>query len=107
MRQERNPLMIRNRERADLPGWSQYNATSPEMREMLGLAPNAKLPVEGMPPRNIQGWTVYVRPLPPRGDSRRRRCAHRVRAICPKCRKDISAGRTHQHKCKTEPNANV
>jgi hypothetical protein len=77
-----------------------YNAQSDDMRTMLGLPPKAKLPAEGMLPRDIQGFSVYVAPLDP---ARRRRRGHRVRAICPRCHVDISAGRVMQHMAVHEP----
>lgn len=83
-------------------GW---NAFAGEVCEMLGLAPKAKLPPEGMSAREIQGITVYVRPLPPlvRDETRprwwgvQRRFSLRVRAICPECGRDVAASRLPQH----------
>lgn len=72
------------------------NAQSHNVKKMLGLEPKAKLPKEGMPAREIQGITVYVRPLDAKTSARR---LHRVRAICPHCNKDLSVGRLHQHTC--------
>lgn len=72
------------------------NAQSSELKTMLGLDPKAKLPADGMPAQEIQGYTVYIRPLDAKSSARR---VHRVRAICPRCKKDLSAGRLHQHTC--------
>lgn len=77
-----------------IPGRFGRSAHSAEIRELLGLPPNAKLPADGMPSRYIQGFRVYVRPLDP-ATSRRR--VHRVRAVCMYCHADISAGRIGQH----------
>jgi hypothetical protein len=73
-----------------------YNVFSNELRQLLGLPDKAKLPAEGLPARTVQGITIFVRPAPPsrgiRGGGK-----HRVRAICPECSKDVSAGRLQQH----------
>jgi hypothetical protein len=85
------------------PAFPQWNAHSPQVRELLGLAPTAKLPPEGMSPRVIQGIVVWVNPLPPRGAHPRfKRSTHRVMAQCPACSKVLSAGRLHQHVCREE-----
>lgn len=75
-------------------------AHSGEMRTLLGLRYNEKLPVEGMPPRIIQGIKVWVTPLGP-NPTKYKRSNHRVRAECPTCHRDISAGRLKQHNCKS------
>jgi hypothetical protein len=82
-----------------------HAAHSWAIKEHLGLRSEAKIPVDGMPRREIQGVTVYVVPL--LGEAKKdsswafsrayRRCKHRVRAICPVCQKDLSAGRLNQH----------
>lgn len=64
------------------------------MKTLLGLSPKAKFPPEGLPPRDVQGFQVYVTPA--RGDGRRK---HRVFAVCT-CGTHVPAGRMHQHKCK-------
>lgn len=71
------------------------NAQHTDIRRMFGLPEKAKLPTKGMSAIEAQGWTLYIRPLERKG-----RKLHRARAICPTCKKDISAGRTHQHACK-------
>lgn len=86
-----------------------YNAHSREVRVMLGLPEDAKLPREGMEPRRIQGITVWVLPLMgPRVPKRigrwnrpleRKSSRHRVLAECPDCGKVLSVGRLHQHRC--------
>lgn len=73
------------------------NAHSDELREMLGLAPKAKLPPEGMPSRFIQGIEVWVEPMKPRPFGKfYKRSTHRTLAKC-RCGKVLSAGRLHQH----------
>lgn len=72
------------------------NAHSSQIKILLGLDQKAKLPKEGMPVREIQGIKVFVAPLDP---ARSRRRLHRVRAICPACGMEMSAGRLHQHVC--------
>jgi tRNA(Ile2) C34 agmatinyltransferase TiaS len=69
---------------------------SGDMNKFLGLAPKKKLPVEGMPAREVQGVMIYVLSL---AEAKERGLFHRVRAVCPKCGVHMSAGRTHQHKC--------
>lgn len=81
------------------------NAHSPQVRAMLGLDSKAKLPVEGMPARVVQGIKVWVEPLvgaAPKNSAGRtaKRSTHRVLAECPHCQQVLSAGRLHQHKCK-------
>jgi hypothetical protein len=66
---------------------------------MYALLGTAKLPVEGMPERLIQGVRVYVKPLPPSASSFRNFCGLRVMAICT-CGQHVPVGRLHQHICK-------
>ena len=77
-------------------GW---NMQSHHVKQLLGI--KGKLPVDasGYGPWNIQGWQVYILGL---AEARKAGLFHRVRAICPDCGADISAGRTHQHKCTFE-----
>jgi len=76
------------------------NAQSAAMREMLGLG--AHLPAEGTEPREIQGYLVWVEPAQPRLHGRARGgMHHRIMAKC-QCGEILSAGRTHQHKCRGE-----
>ncbi len=74
-------------------GWTAH---SHHVKAMLGLNVNAHLPAAGLAPQVIQGIVVYVAPLDPTRSARR---THRVRAVCPDCAKDMSAGRLHQHRC--------
>jgi hypothetical protein len=75
-----------------------------EVYALLGLAPKAKLPPEGMPERLIQGIPVWVDPLPEvklnRYGRPQRRFALRVRARCPQCGKETALSRLIQHTCK-------
>lgn len=83
------------------------NAQSHEIKAMLGLGTKAKLPVAGMSRRFLEGQTdtgklvavnVWVAPLKPRGERTSAR-EHRVRAQCPFCNVEVSAGRLFQHVC--------
>jgi|WetSurMetagenome_2_1015567.scaffolds.fasta_scaffold611830_1 hypothetical protein len=82
--------------RSDYPNW---NAHSSQVMEMLGLNRKGKLPDDGMPPRVIQGITVWVNPRIIRSDGRKS-STHRVMAACPNCGRTMSAGRLHQHTCR-------
>lgn len=75
---------------------------------MLGLT-SSKLPVDGMPQRDVQGIRVYVNPLPERAPTnfRGRRFAIRVMAICPACQRHLAASRLHQHRCKSPIAADI
>lgn len=77
--------------------WGYANAQ--DMYRLLGVS---RLPVEGMPARDIQGVQVYVKPLSagPRLPRHGKRLSHRVIAIC-NCGQHVSVGRLHQHKCKS------
>lgn len=76
------------------PAFPTRNAQSDGVRQLLGLAPKAKLPKEGMGTRVIQGIEVWIIPASVG------RKSHRVLAKCPDCGKVLSAGRLHQHICK-------
>lgn len=75
------------------PKHPSYVAHSSTVNELLGLGPKGKIPVSGMPEREIQGITVWVRPLPPGTKQFRLR----VMCICPACQKVMPVGRLHQH----------
>lgn len=76
------------------PKWPTRNAHSHHVKEMFGLRPEQKWPSEGLPARTIQGIVVWVEPL-----LLGRGKMHRVRALCPQCQHEMSAGRLHQHVC--------
>lgn len=79
---------------------------SEAMLQLLGVK---KLPVGGMPPREIQGIRVWVTPSVPKFrkgwngreyvEMRVKSSAHRVRCACPDCGAEVSAGRLFQHRC--------
>lgn len=69
------------------------------LRELLGLSRLGHLPDEGLPEQLIQGHRVYVKPV----NTVPGRRVHRVTVICS-CGQHYSAGRMHQHKCKTSFN---
>ena len=82
--------------------WKVYSAG---MRELLGMGRTEKLPEVGLPPRQVQGITVWVAPFVPKTGVNRwsgktvrvKSSKHRVRALCPVCQKEFSAGRLFQH----------
>jgi hypothetical protein len=90
------------------PRWSNpeypWPAHSGTVKEFLGLDRKAKLPAEGMPPREIQGFQVYVLSLT---EARAKKQFHRVMAICPTCGKHLSAGRLQQHQHVDKETSNV
>lgn len=69
----------------------QFVAHSADINEMLGLGRKGKIPREGMPPREIQGITVWVEPFRPGPFRLRARCK------CPTCAKEMPVGRLAQH----------
>lgn len=80
------------------------NAHSHDVLPMLGIPAGGHLPPEGMPPRKIQGITVYVKPAAPSVQVARwgklvtaKSSRHRVMCVCPLCAKHVSLGRLHQH----------
>lgn len=80
------------------PRWPDRNRNvhSGGMNLLLGLPLKAKLPAEGMPEREVQGVVLWVAPLVA---DRKTVRGHRVRARCPHCAKEMSAGRLFQHVC--------
>jgi hypothetical protein len=58
---------------------------------MLGLDPKKDLPDAGVKPQTIQGIVIWVEPRVP-GQFK-----IRVRACCPVCGREMSAGRLQQH----------
>lgn len=92
------------------PEFPHRPASSRVVNMLLGLRDGQKLPVEGMPPREIQGVKVWVTPLPPHPDKDKprglfgsmwKRSTHRVLCECPDCGKVLSIGRLAQHVCKS------
>jgi hypothetical protein len=86
------------------PAWNMQHS---ELRHLLGVK-GTKLPPEAMPPRLIQGILVWVAPALETGTrvvyGRTRKIKssqHRVMARCPCCGESVSAGRLHQHVCKS------
>jgi hypothetical protein len=80
--------------------YPQYPADAHDVLRFLGFR---SAPTAGHPPTQIQGITVYVRPLVPNPAKRRNFTGLRVRAICPGCARDLAAGRLAQHECKLPP----
>jgi hypothetical protein len=76
----------------------RWPAPSHVMLKLLGIE-TGRLPLEGMPSREIQGVQVWVTPIGEMPANRRKRNAHRLMCACPDCGKVLSVGRLHQHKC--------
>ena len=70
-----------------------------DLRVELGIKRGAHLPDDGVPPREIQGFKVWVEPKPREPGPKRGSRKHRARAECLQCGFQMSAGRTNQHKC--------
>jgi hypothetical protein len=84
------------------PVHGTWVAHSAHVKAMMGLDYKDHWPAEGMEPRQIQNFMVWVNPLDT-SDVRNhsnRRSKHRAMARCLVCGKEMSAGRTAQHKCK-------
>ena len=70
-----------------------------KLKKILGVPAEfmAHMPADfSMAAQVVDGVEVYVAPSN-RGVDGRSQFGHRVRAICPHCRKDMSAGRYFQH----------
>lgn len=78
-----------------IPGRYRY-ADAHDMYALLGVN---RLPVAGMPEREVHGVRVYVKPLEPRPGVRRNFQGLRVMAVC-ECGRHVPVGRLHQHVCK-------
>lgn len=81
------------------PEYPNLNAHSHHVLRLLGIK-GSHLPAEGMPPRMIQGITVWVEAQIDRNlvrEFRLSRAVHRVKARCPECGKIMSVGRLCQH----------
>jgi hypothetical protein len=76
--------------------------------KMLHLKAGGHLPIEGMEPRIIQGIKIWVKPVPliaifqKHAGYGKKSSKHRVMAECPQCKREMSAGRLHQHVCKED-----
>lgn len=73
-------------------GTLECDATARDMAELLGLKGASQFPPEGMPPRIIQGYEVWVTPKIGKGMSGLR-CYTR----CKVCGKTLPVGRLAQH----------
>jgi hypothetical protein len=83
------------------------NAQSHHLKPLLGLTVEQKLPNAGLEPQFLNAAVAYndkpieqyvkvkvwIAPL------KAGRKVHRVRAQCPWCHKEVSAGRLFQHTC--------
>lgn len=74
--------------------WSRLSPQVGNLYPKLGLAGNAQLPAEGMPPREVDGFIVEVLP---KSEAAARGYFHRVFVVCPVCAGGIPFGRLHQH----------
>lgn len=80
--------------------WAMHND---ELLPLLGIT-NGKLPKEGIPPQVILGVEVYVNPFVPHPNGRKS-SKHRIMAVCPVCKRTMSAGRlASQHFKHAHPN---
>lgn len=80
-----NPNYIRK------PG-SSYPADVYDLLPMLGVT-GGRLPDEGVPPKVVQGITVWVTP------KKGKPSFIRTMARCPQCSRVLTASRLQQHKC--------
>jgi hypothetical protein len=73
----------------DQHGWTAHDRT---VKVLMGLGEKDKWPKEGLPPREVQGIRVWVKPI---GNS----TAFYLRAMCecPICHKKMPIGRLKQH----------
>lgn len=72
-----------------------YNDRVARVMTALGVK---RLPVGGMPEREVEGVKVWVAALPPRPQgSCFKRSTHRLLCECPRCGKAMSFGRLAQH----------
>ena len=79
-------------------------AHSMHVLPMLGIPAGGHLPKEGMPPREVQGVTVWVEPAKPTVMGVRwgrphivKSSTHRIMCKCSGCGKTVSLGRLAQH----------
>ena len=71
-----------------------------QVKELFGLPPKAKWPVQGMPERHIQGIHCWVLSLKDQAVGRRRPAPGmtlRAMCHCPVCGQTMPIGRLHQH----------
>lgn len=69
---------------------------SSDVLPLLGLPRNGHLPLEGMAPRLIKGFTIWVKPAV-KDERHRHGSKHRVMWRCDICGKELSLGRSGQH----------
>ena len=77
-----------------------YPARWDELYTALGLDPNKHLPDEGVRAKMLSNVVVFVWPKQFAASEAKRSAnvfKHRLRCWCPKCSKELSAGRLHQH----------
>lgn len=87
-----------------------HNIHSHHLRTLIGLSDTKHMPAEGMAPvfvdaeqRNGKTLIAYVKVkvwLDPLKPVRNKERGHRMRAQCPFCLANVSAGRLFQHRCK-------
>jgi hypothetical protein len=102
MRKRNNPHHIKH----DL--YDGQPASWASIYRQLGLDPIKHLPVEGLPPRTVQGIKVWITPTPtdranPDRNARRmvwKSSTHRVIGECPKCKRCMGVSRLIQHTCR-------
>jgi hypothetical protein len=80
-----------------------YRATAAQLKPYFGIKESAKWPAEGLPRRLIHGIPFWVNPLGKiiehtwYGKPIREGMHSRLMCECPRCPKEMSYGRLHQH----------
>lgn len=74
----------------------KWPAHSADINEMLGLGRKGKVPIEGLPARQIQGVNVWAISLAG-ARSLGQRFSLRVMCECPVCGRKMAVGRLAQH----------
>ena len=87
-----------NKTRPAIRNEYERDVQNSDMLKLLGIE-GTHLPVDGMPPRIIQGVKVWVTPKPALKPGLRHSATHRVMCECSLCGKHMSRGRLFSHYC--------